>query len=239
MCCRGISAAGLGIGSDSVARWALYATLWATLGIGRRGAGSEGTFTTLKWRARPILVTSGSWHALCRKNGADQTRPGSAEPNQPAYFGRGFIANVINPKVAVLHALAAIVDQSVARVAQMCAGGRCLRHRRWLSSAAIGWFSGNIVTACTAAKARGLLDRGAAVSFFGCAAYWRAPVDSFPRIARCWRKLAGIRKRICAGRPWIGVSVRSKIPYAWSQRAEPRRRTSARQIKVIADAGAQ
>ena len=75
--------------------------LWATLGIGAVVLASEATFTTLKMAGAAYLVYIGimAWR-YAGKMGMVTLDPGAAEPIS-AHLRRGFIANVINPKVAL------------------------------------------------------------------------------------------------------------------------------------------
>jgi threonine/homoserine/homoserine lactone efflux protein len=92
-------AAGIGFGLGC-ALGCFTHTLWATLGIGAVVMASEGAFTTLKMAGAAYLVYIGimAWrHA--GKLGVIKL-DAAAEP-LGAHVRRGFIANVINPKVAL------------------------------------------------------------------------------------------------------------------------------------------
>ena len=93
-------AAGIGFGLGC-ALGCFTHTLWATLGIGAVVLASEATFTTLKMAGAAYLVYIGimAWR-YAGKLGVIKLDDGSAEP-LGAHLRRGFIANVINPKVAL------------------------------------------------------------------------------------------------------------------------------------------
>jgi threonine/homoserine/homoserine lactone efflux protein len=76
-------------------------TLWAALGIGAVVMASEGTFTVLKMAGAAYLVYIGvmSWR-FAGKATLVKLDDGAVEPIT-AHLRRGFIANVINPKVAL------------------------------------------------------------------------------------------------------------------------------------------
>lgn len=148
-------------------------TLWATLGIGAVVLASESTFTTLKMAGAAYLVYIGimAWR-YAGKMALINLDPGSAEPIS-LHIRRGFIANVINPKVALFFIafLPQFVDQSRGAVwPQMLLLGAVFAAQTVVIFGSLGWFSGNIGTRLQRQpKLAFWLDRGAALLFFGLA----------------------------------------------------------------------
>ena len=122
-------------------------TLWAALGIGAVVMASEGTFTVLKMAGATYLVYIGvmAW----RHAGAStlvRLDEGKAEPIT-AHLRRGFIANVINPKVALFFIafLPQFVDPARGAVwAQMVLLGALFAAQTVLIFGGLGWFAGGI-----------------------------------------------------------------------------------------------
>jgi threonine/homoserine/homoserine lactone efflux protein len=122
-------------------------TLWATLGIGAVVLASEATFTTLKMAGAAYLVYIGvtAWRyagkmALINLDQGSEERIG-------AHVRRGFIANVINPKVALFFIafLPQFVDQTRGAVwPQMLLLGAVFAVQTVLIFGSLGWFSGSI-----------------------------------------------------------------------------------------------
>ena len=148
-------------------------TLWATLGIGAVVLASESTFTTLKMAGAAYLVYIGimAWR-YAGKMALINLDPGSAEPIS-LHIRRGFIANVINPKVALFFIafLPQFVDQSRGAVwPQMLLLGVLFAAQTVGIFGSLGWFSGNIGTRLQRQpKLAVWIDRGAALLFFGLA----------------------------------------------------------------------
>jgi threonine/homoserine/homoserine lactone efflux protein len=138
--------AGIGFGLGCALGCFMH-TLWATLGIGAVVLASESTFTTLKMAGAAYLVYIGinAWlHA--GKMALITLDPGSAEPIA-AHLRRGFIANVINPKVALFFIafLPQFVDQSRGAVwPQMLVLGALFAAQTVVIFGSIGWSAGSI-----------------------------------------------------------------------------------------------
>lgn len=122
-------------------------TLWATLGIGAVVLASEPTFITLKMAGAAYLVYIGiqAW----RHAGAMapvKLDDGSAEPFG-VHVRRGFIANVINPKVALFFIafLPQFVDPARGAVwAQMLLLGAVFALQTVAIFGSLGWFAGKV-----------------------------------------------------------------------------------------------
>ncbi|MCK9388685.1 MAG: LysE family translocator [Sulfuritalea sp.] len=122
-------------------------TLWATLGIGAVVLASATTFMTLKMAGAAYLVYLGvtTWR-YAGKMAPINLDQGGGEPIG-AHVRRGFIANVINPKVALFFIafLPQFVDQSRNAVwPQMLVLGGLFAAQTVLIFGGIGWFAGNI-----------------------------------------------------------------------------------------------
>lgn len=122
-------------------------TLWATLGIGAVVMTSESTFTTLKLAGAAYLAYLGvmAWRNA-GKMALITLDHGSEEP-LGAHVRRGFIANVINPKVALFFIafLPQFVDQSRGAVwSQMLLLGTVFAALTVAIFGSLGWFAGNI-----------------------------------------------------------------------------------------------
>jgi threonine/homoserine/homoserine lactone efflux protein len=139
-------AAGIGFGLGC-ALGCFTHTLWATLGIGAVVLASEGTFTTLKMAGAAYLVYIGvnAWlnagrMALIKLDAA------ALEPLR-VHVRRGFIANVINPKVALFFIafLPQFVDQTRGAVwLQMLLLGALFAAQTVVIFGSLGWFAGTI-----------------------------------------------------------------------------------------------
>jgi threonine/homoserine/homoserine lactone efflux protein len=148
-------------------------TLWATLGIGAVVLASEATFTTLKMAGAAYLVYIGimAWR-YAGKMGVITLDPGAAEPIS-AHLRRGFIANVINPKVALFFIafLPQFVDQARGEVwPQMLLFGALFAAQTVVIFGSLGWFAGSI--GARLQRQPGLavwLDRCAGTIFFALA----------------------------------------------------------------------
>jgi threonine/homoserine/homoserine lactone efflux protein len=122
-------------------------TLWATLGIGAVVMASEGTFTVLKMAGAAYLVYIGvmTWR-FAGKATLIKLDDGSAEP-MTAHLRRGFIANVINPKVALFFIafLPQFADPGRGPVwLQMVLLGALFAVQTVLIFGSLGWFAGGI-----------------------------------------------------------------------------------------------
>ena len=124
-------------------------TLWATLGIGAVVMTSEDTFNVLKMAGAAYLVYIGvmAW----RNAGAStliKLDDGKPEPIT-AHLRRGFIANVINPKVALFFIafLPQFVDQSRGAVwPQMLLLGALFAAQTVVIFGSLGWSAGSLGT---------------------------------------------------------------------------------------------
>ena len=148
-------------------------TLWATLGIGAVVMASEATFATLKMAGAAYLVYIGimAWsHA--GKMALIQLDPGNAEPIG-AHMRRGFIANVINPKVALFFIafLPQFVDQTRGAVwPQMLLLGALFAAQTVVIFGSLGWFAGSIGARLQQRPSLAVwLDRCAGTIFFALA----------------------------------------------------------------------
>ena len=143
-------------------------TLWATLGIGALVQGSELAFAILKLAGAAYLVYLGSlaWrHA--GKSGLINLSRGS-EPLF-VHVRRGFIANVVNPKVALFFIayLPQFVDPARGAVwPQMLTLGIVFAMQTTVIFGSLGWVSGSIGARLQGRPRLGLwLDRGTALLF--------------------------------------------------------------------------
>ena len=139
-------AAGIGFGLGCTLGCFTH-TLWATLGIGAVVLASEATFTTLKMAGAAYLVYLGimTWR-YAGKMAMINLDPGGVEP-LAAHLRRGFIANVINPKVALFFIafLPQFVDQARGAVwPQMLLLGALFAALTAVIFGSIGWFAGSI-----------------------------------------------------------------------------------------------
>lgn len=166
--------AGIGFGLGCAAGCATH-TLWAALGIGALVLASEEAFTLLKLAGAGYLVHIGilSWrHA----GSAAMAAIGTGAESGWMHFRRGFVANAINPKVAVFFIafLPQFVDPapgaSLAPWAQMLFLGLLFAAQTVVIFGAIGWFAGSIGSRLQRQPRIALwLDRIAAVVFIGLA----------------------------------------------------------------------
>jgi threonine/homoserine/homoserine lactone efflux protein len=150
-------------------------TLWATLGIGAVVMASESTFTTLKMAGAAYLVYIGvmAWR-YAGKMTLIEIDPGSAEPIS-VHLRRGFLANVINPKVALFFIafLPQFVDQARGAVwPQMLLLGALFAAQTVVIFGSLGWFAGNIGARLRRQPALAVwLDRCAGTIFIGLAVH--------------------------------------------------------------------
>jgi len=122
-------------------------TLWATLGIGAMVLASETTFLTLKMAGAAYLVYIGimAWR-YAGKMAVVDLDPGAAEPLS-VHLRRGFIANVVNPKVALFFIafLPQFVDPARGAVwAQLLLLGAVFAAQTVVIFGSLGWFSGSV-----------------------------------------------------------------------------------------------
>jgi threonine/homoserine/homoserine lactone efflux protein len=148
-------------------------TLWATLGIGAVVMASEGTFTVLKMAGAAYLVYIGvmTWR-FAGKATLIKLDDGSAEP-MTAHLRRGFIANVINPKVALFFIafLPQFADPGRGPVwLQMVLLGALFAAQTVLIFGSLGWFAGGVGARLARQPALAVwLDRCAGTIFFALA----------------------------------------------------------------------
>lgn len=148
-------------------------TLWATLGIGAVVLASEATFTTLKMAGAAYLVYIGvqAWR-YAGKMALTKLDDGSAEP-LGVHVRRGFIANVINPKVALFFIafLPQFVDPARGAVwIQLLQLGALFAAQTVLIFGSLGWFAGSVGARLQQQPRLAVwLDRCAAAIFFGLA----------------------------------------------------------------------
>lgn len=165
-------AAGVGFGLGC-ALGCFTHTLWATLGIGAVVLASETAFTVLKMAGAAYLVyiCISAWRhagkmALTRLDAA------GAEP-LGRHVRRGFIANAVNPKVALFFIafLPQFVDPSRGAVwMQMLLFGALFAAQTVLIFGSLGWFAGGIGARLQRQPSLAVwLDRGAAAVFLGLA----------------------------------------------------------------------
>jgi threonine/homoserine/homoserine lactone efflux protein len=122
-------------------------TLWASLGISAVLAASETAFTVLKLAGAAYLCWLG-WQAL-RSPGAQLRATAGSVDATPfrAYLRRGFVANAINPKVALF--FLAFLPQFVPTGSAHAAGqsavlGLVFALQTVLVFGLLGWFAGTV-----------------------------------------------------------------------------------------------
>ncbi|MBI5898172.1 MAG: LysE family translocator [Rhodocyclales bacterium] len=148
-------------------------TLWAALGIGAVVVASEHTFTVLKMAGAAYLVYIGvmSWRFAGQAT-LVKLDDGAVEPIS-AHLRRGFIANVINPKVALFFIafLPQFVDPARGAVwLQMVLLGALFAAQTVLIFGSLGWFAGGIGKRLQRQPALAIwLDRCAGAIFFALA----------------------------------------------------------------------
>lgn len=165
-------AAGVGFGLGC-ALGCFTHTLWATLGIGALVLASAAAFTTLKMAGAAYLGYIGinAW-----RHAGEMTLvkldQGVEEPIA-RHLRRGFIANAINPKVALFFIafLPQFVDQTRAAVwPQMLLLGALFAAQTVVIFGSLGWFAGSFGRRLQRQpKLAVWLDRGAAAMFFALA----------------------------------------------------------------------
>lgn len=161
--------AGIGFGLGCALGCFMH-TLWAALGIGAVVMASEATFTVLKMAGAAYLVYIGvmSWR-FAGKATLVKLDDGAVEPIT-AHLRRGFIANVINPKVALFFIafLPQFVDPARGAVwLQMVVLGALFAAQTVLIFGSLGWFAGGVGHRLQAQPALAVwLDRCAGTIFF-------------------------------------------------------------------------
>ncbi len=148
-------------------------TLWATLGIGAMVLASEATFMTLKMAGAAYLVYIGIMaRRYAGKMAVLDLDPGAAEP-LAVHLRRGFIANVVNPKVALFFIafLPQFVDPARGAVwAQLLLLGAVFAAQTVVIFGSLGWFSGSVGARLQRQPAVAVwLDRLAGTLFIGLA----------------------------------------------------------------------
>jgi threonine/homoserine/homoserine lactone efflux protein len=163
--------AGIGFGLGCALGCFIH-TLLATLGVTALIAASETAFTALKFAGAAYLVWLGV-QAL-RSPGATLSAVTVGQPAADAmrpYLMRGFVANAINPKVALffLAFLPQFVDPAHGNVAtQTALLGTLFAAQTVLIFGAIGWYAGSIGGWLRGRPAVGRwLDRATGVLFIG------------------------------------------------------------------------
>ncbi len=164
--------AGMGFGLGCALGCFLH-TLWAALGIGAVVMASEETFSVLKMAGAAYLVYVGamSWR-FAGKASLVSLEQGAVEPIS-AHLRRGFIANVINPKVALFFIAFLPQFADPARGAlwlQMVALGALFAIQTAVIFSGIGWSAGSIGGRLQRQPSLAIwLDRCAALIFLGLA----------------------------------------------------------------------
>jgi threonine/homoserine/homoserine lactone efflux protein len=148
-------------------------TLWAALGVGAAVLASPGVFITLKMAGAAYLVFLG-FGAWRHAGGMAPIRLDEAAPEPiTAHLRRGFIANVINPKVALFFIafLPQFADPARGAVwLQMVLLGALFAAQTVLIFGAIGWSAGAIGARLQRQPSLAAwLDRLAGTVFFGLA----------------------------------------------------------------------
>lgn len=122
-------------------------TLWVSLGISAALAASDAVFTALKLAGALYLVWLG-WQALKSPGAKFAAAPRVADATPlVVYLRRGFIANAINPKVALF--FLAFLPQFVPAVSGHAAADSALLGLMFAAQTVIvfgliGWFAGTI-----------------------------------------------------------------------------------------------
>lgn len=166
--------AGIGFGLGCAVGCFVH-TLWATLGIGAVVMASEGTFFVLKMAGAAYLVYIGfmTWR-FAGKMSLIKLDDGSPEPIT-VHLRRGFIANVINPKVALFFIafLPQFADPARGPVwLQMVLLGGLFAAQTVVIFGGLGWFAGSIGDRLQRQPALAVwLDRCAGTIFFALAVH--------------------------------------------------------------------
>lgn len=147
-------------------------TVWATLGVTALIAASETAFTALKFAGAAYLVWLG-WQALKSPGAKLSAEAGAAADSTPlrTYLRRGFVANAINPKVALF--FLAFLPQFVSPAGGHAAGqtallGTLFAAQTVLIFGVIGYYAGAVGGWLRGRPEVGLwLDRATGVLFIG------------------------------------------------------------------------
>ncbi|NWG30861.1 MAG: LysE family translocator [Rhodocyclaceae bacterium] len=143
-------------------------TLWASLGISAVLAASETAFTALKLAGAAYLVWLG-WQALKSPGAKFSASAHVADATPlPVYLRRGFVANAINPKVALF--FLAFLPQFVPAGSEHAAADSALLGLLFAAQTVVvfgllGWFAGAIGTGLVRYGRR--LDQATGVLFVG------------------------------------------------------------------------
>lgn len=163
--------AGIGFGLGCAAGCFTH-TLWATLGVTALIAASETAFTLLKLAGAAYLVWLGV--GALRSPGTTLEAEAGGQPAAQAmrpYLVRGFVANAINPKVALffLAFLPQFVDPGRgSAAAQTALLGTLFAAQTVLIFGAIGWYAGTLGGWLRGRPAVGRwLDRATGLLFIG------------------------------------------------------------------------
>jgi threonine/homoserine/homoserine lactone efflux protein len=147
-------------------------TVWASLGVTALIAASETAFQVLKFAGAAYLLWLG-WQALRSPGTKFAAAAGAQTDPTPfrVYLRRGFIANAVNPKVALffLAFLPQFVDAAGGRAAaQTAALGTLFALQTVVIFGALGWYAGAIGAWLRTRARVGLwLDRATGVLFLG------------------------------------------------------------------------
>ncbi|MBI3140425.1 MAG: LysE family translocator [Rhodocyclales bacterium] len=147
-------------------------TVWATLGVTALIAASETAFLVLKFAGAAYLVWLG-WQALRSPGAKFAGAAGAGADATPfrAYLRRGFVANAVNPKVALffLAFLPQFVDAAGGRAAaQTAVLGTLFAAQTVVIFGALGWYAGAIGGWLRRRARVGLwLDRATGLLFVG------------------------------------------------------------------------
>jgi threonine/homoserine/homoserine lactone efflux protein len=147
-------------------------TVWATLGVTALIAASQTAFFILKMAGAAYLVWLG-WQALRSAGAKFAAETGAGKDPTPlrAYLLRGFVANAINPKVALffLAFLPQFVDPARGNAAaQTALLGALFAAQTVLIFGAIGYYAGTLGGWLRGRPAVGLwLDRATGLLFIG------------------------------------------------------------------------
>jgi threonine/homoserine/homoserine lactone efflux protein len=145
-------------------------TVWATLGVTALIAASETAFTALKFAGAAYLVWLG-WQALKSPGAKFTAEAGDGTDATPMqrYVARGFLANAINPKVALFFlAFLPQFVQPAHAAAQTAVLGSLFAAQTVLIFGALGYYAGSIGGWLRGRAAVGLwLDRATGILFIG------------------------------------------------------------------------
>jgi threonine/homoserine/homoserine lactone efflux protein len=145
-------------------------TVWATLGVTALIAASETAFTALKFAGAAYLAWLG-WQALKSPGAKFSAAAGAGADATPMrrYVARGFVANAINPKVALFFlAFLPQFVQPAHATAQTALLGTLFAAQTVLIFGLLGWYAGSVGGWLRGRTAVGLwLDRATGILFIG------------------------------------------------------------------------